>query len=95
MEIKIESSEKEFQELVEKRKLEIQQAVTKKVQKYKFWYVIVELVVTIGGYGMLWYFFNWQLALGLFLIQWGNNMAQSRNIHKEPNLWKEIWKYRN
>ena len=93
MQLKVESSELEFQELVDKRKKEIKLQVDKKIDKIRFWYVIVELLVTTGGYAMIWYFASWQIAVGIWLAQWGNNMAQRRNIHKERNLWKEIWKF--
>lgn len=93
MEFKIESAEKEFQELVAKRKQEIELGVRKKVNKLRLWYVLVEYGVLILGYTIICCFVSWQLAIGIWLIQWGNNMAQKRQLYKDDNFWKEIWKF--
>jgi len=62
MQLKMESSELEFQELVEKRKKEIKIQVDKKIDKIRFWYVIVELLVT-----------TWWLCHDLVLCQLANS----------------------
>lgn len=92
MQFKVESSELEFQELVEKRKQEIKLEVNKKIDKIRFWYVMVELVVMISGYAMLVYFTSWQIALAIFLVQTSDSMRLTRTLNKEKSFWKIIWR---
>jgi hypothetical protein len=92
----MESMEKEFLDLVEKKMAEQKAIVDKKLMNIKFWYHIIELVVSILGYGLIIYNFNIWLALGVWLAIWGNNMGMIRNIHNtRGNFWREIWKDRN
>lgn len=33
--------------------------------------------ISIAGFAMLWIYGNWRLALGTFLMIWGNNLGQA------------------
>ena len=76
--MKIESQEKEFQDLVEKRKKEIQLEVDKKIHNYKIGYVTIELIALIIGYTLLCYSLGWTATTGIFLVILGNNASQNR-----------------
>lgn len=78
--MQVESSEKEFQQLVEKRKKELQLEVDKKIHNYKKIYVVIELVLGIIGFGIIIYTGGWLLALGIGVAMTGNNMMQNRKF---------------
>lgn len=42
--------------------------------------VVVELVASLAGFGLLWYATNWMAALGVFLLLFGNNLMKSRQL---------------
>lgn len=92
MKLKIESSQLEYQELVQKREQEIEQVKQKAISKIRIQYLIIELVVTFAGYILLVCFANWQVALGVWLALWGNNMGFTRNFVKKENILRDIWK---
>jgi hypothetical protein len=100
MNLKVESSELEFQELQRKRIKEIMDAkakilaeTTAKAKKLQFYYVILELVLGIAGYLVVGFMVSWWLVLGLFLIHWSSNLSRQRVIYQnKKNLWSEIWK---
>jgi hypothetical protein len=100
MNLKMESSEMEFQELQEKRKKEIVQArmqviaqAREKAKKLKFYYLLIEIFFTISGYLVLGFMVSWWAVLGLFLYNWGTNMTNSRvRSEDKKNIWTEIWK---
>jgi hypothetical protein len=78
--MQVESSEKEFQQLVEKRKKEIQLEVDKKIHNYKTIYVAIELALGLIGFGIIVYTGGWLLALGVGIAMWGNNLMQNRKF---------------
>lgn len=100
MEIKMESSEHEFQQLQQKRIKEIMDArakilaeTTAKARKFQLYYVLVELALTLAGYLVVGFMVSWWLVLGLFLIHWSSNLTRQRVIYQnKKNLWSEIWK---
>ena len=100
MEIKMESSEHEFQQLQQKRIKEIMDArakilaeTTAKARRLQLYYVIFELALTLAGYLVIGFMISWWLVLGVFLLHWGINMSVRRTIYQnKKNLWSEIWK---
>ena len=53
----------------------------------------MEVVVTIIGYGLIIYHFNFWLALGLWFVLWSNNLGSIRNSVNEKIIrLKEIWR---
>lgn len=100
MNLKMESSELEFQELQKKRIKEIMEAREKiktetvtKAKKLQYYYILVELALSIVGYLIIGFTVSWWLVLGLFFIQWGSNMTRQRVIYQnKKNIWSEIWK---
>lgn len=100
MKLQVESSENEFISLMNKKKAEeseiiarVEQEAFDKMMRFRRWYVIVEFILTITGYAILIYQFNWWVGIGLFLAQWGNNLSQQREVYKDNgNIWKQIWK---
>lgn len=100
MNLKMESSEKEFQELQQKRikenleaRKKIMEQTVAKAKKFQFYYVILELGLTITGYLILGFMVSWWLVLGLFFYNWGTNMTTRRVLNQDKkNIWSEIWK---
>lgn len=90
----MESMEKDFKELLEKKRSEIQAGVDKNIKKYRARYLIIELIVGIIGYGLIIYNFSFLLALGVWFAIWSNNMGMTRTYHKGKNkeINQEIWK---
>lgn len=77
---KIESSEKEFHELMEKREKEIKTQVDTKIRKFKLGYVSIELALGILGLGIILYTSGWLLALGILCVGTANNMMNNRKF---------------
>lgn len=100
MNIKMESSEKEFQELQQKRVKEILEARAKimaetvaKAKKFQLYYVLMELAFSLAGYLIVGFMVSWWLTLGIFFIHWSINLGNRRTIYQnKKNLWSEIWK---
>jgi predicted cobalt transporter CbtA len=44
--------------------------------------LVLELVASLTGFGLLWYATNWMAALGVFLLLFGNNLMKSRMLAK-------------
>ena len=70
MEIKMESSEHEFQQLQQKRIKEIMDArakilaeTTAKARKFQLYYVLVELALTLAGYLVVGFMVSWWLVI--------------------------------
>ncbi len=94
MKLKMESSEKEFEDLVKKKQEEIQYETDMKVLNLRKWYLRIELILSIVGYGVIIYAGGWILGIGFYLVNWGNNMGMLRTVYKEANgLIRNIWTY--
>lgn len=78
----MESSEKEFQQLVAKREKEIKAQVEAKVHKFKTGYVAFELILSLIGFGIITYTGGWLMGVGVFFAMWGNNMMLGRKNWK-------------
>lgn len=73
---------------------EIREGNNKKIDKYRLILSLIELILVISGYSILIYHNAW-IALGLFLLNFGSNLALMRVIFSEKeNAIKNIWKYR-
>lgn len=83
--------EKEFNELFEKKRKEIQLQVDNELDRIRRKYLIIELVFSIIGYVLIIYSVGFLLALGIWFATWGNNMSMVRTIFKN-NINREIWK---
>ena len=88
----MESIEQEFKELTNKREQEALQQTTKKIYRLKVWYLILELVLSIIGYGLIIYHSSFLLALGVWFAIWGNNMGFIRGYSNKNNLLKKLWR---
>ncbi len=101
MNIKIESSEKDFQEMLMKRQhekmkkeLDEKQKTTHKVLRLQLLYLAVEGVTLIIGYGLIFYQLGFLVGLGIWFIFWSNNLSILRNLYKDSHkLIKELWSY--
>ena len=49
--------------------------------------VIFQLACGIVGFTLVWIFGSWQLALGIFLLMWGNNIMLHDNV---KDMFKKI-----
>lgn len=96
----MESSEKEFQDLQQKRMKEIVDTRNKtmtetilKAKRYQLIYLLFELVAGILGYLIIGFAVNWWLVLGMFLIGFSDRLQTVRTIYQnDKSIWKEIWK---
>ena len=101
MKLKMESSEQEFKDLIEKRKQEILTAREKlmletmiKVKRLQLIYVLAELVLTVSGYLIIGFMVSWWLVVGIILISFGDRLQTVRTLYqRKKNIWSEIWKY--
>jgi hypothetical protein len=40
----------------------------------KYWYLALTFSLFVGSIALIWIYGSWQVALGVFLFVWGNNM---------------------
>ncbi len=66
----MESIEKEYKTLF-----------NKKLKKQKRTFIVLELIVTLIGYGLIIWFGSVWLAVGIWLTTWGNNLSISRHLN--------------
>jgi hypothetical protein len=52
---------------------------------------LMSLLCNICGFGLLWAYYDWTLALGVFLCLWGNNILIMYNVHKEQDY--EVYRF--
>jgi fatty acid desaturase len=73
---------------------EIREENDRKIERYRLILAIFEAILVLTGYSILIYHNKW-IALGLFLLNFGSNLALMRVIFSEKeNAIKNIWKYR-
>jgi len=48
------------------------------MRKLRFINIIISIIVFPLGSYLIYSFGNWQLLLGIFLLMWGNNIAQDK-----------------
>ena len=87
--IKMESVEKEFQTLMKEKIKKEEIKKNREILKYKTIYILIELIVTGVGFGILIYHNGW-IAFGVWLAFCGNNLSRNRQT-KNKNI-EEIWK---
>jgi hypothetical protein len=46
---------------------------------------LLSLLFSLCGFALMWVYYDWTLALGVFLCLWGNNIMIMNNLHKEQN----------
>lgn len=88
---KMESSEKEFEELLNEKRKELQKEIDTKVKNIKLGYRIFETIILLTGYVILNFTIGFWATLGIALVMWGNSLYTLRKSYKD-NLFKEIFK---
>jgi hypothetical protein len=48
-------------------------------RKVKLIKICISLLLLLSGYGILWICISWKLALGIFIIQWGENLYNHKD----------------
>lgn len=52
---------------------------------------LMSLVFSLCGFVLLCVYYDWTLALGVFLCLWGNNIMIMYNVHKEQDY--EVYRF--
>ncbi len=98
MSLKSESVSHEFEDLVnkrmielEKQKKEIMEETIRKAKKLQRNYLIVEIILQLVGFTIISYQLGGWVVLGLVLVLFGNNLSIHRVIYQGKNIWKTIW----
>lgn len=97
----MEDAEKEFKQLLEEKENNFRIAKAKflltsliKINKMKIGYILLETIIQVIGYVILYHFFGLWVVIGIYFTIWSNNLYLIRRLNKkEFNWWKEIWKY--
>ena len=93
--IKIESMEKEFHEMLQKKQDDEKKILDEKISEYRTILIVKEFLASAIGYCVIWYHLGIWVTLGLWLVLWGNSHGMLRNIFTDAeNKLKFIWKYK-
>ena len=87
----MESSEKEFEELVNEKRIVLQKEIDRKVKNIKLGYRIVETIILLTGYVILNLTIGLWPSLGIALVAWANSLYTRRLIYGDT-FFKEIFK---
>lgn len=53
--------------------------------------LLMSLICSLCGFGLLCVYYDWTLALGVFLCLWGNNIMIMYNVHREQDY--EVYRF--